>query len=397
MKKCLPTAQRTTTTGTHDLLSHLRKQKFTVRMMRSAGGALAVAVAALLVCCNADPHQEQDVSGSDHNSGERYDAADYNRKEELEDFLRFLLQYENKASQRSFLNGISGNSLLGRNLEGLYGRSRLVGIGGSTLLGRNADYSQYGTNNHNIEESSLLGRNLKGIGGSTLLGRDLEGDKRLHSRFIDSLGGGNFVRNLDSIGGGNFVRNLDSLGGSNFVKKNLDALGGPNLVKRNLDSLGGGNFVRNLDSIGGHKTRNLEPLGGGNLVREAREIRRSAYMPYLISRRYDFGSPYGGKREPWPLAPVEYSGYYGDGLPKRNFDEIDRSGLDTFVKKRNFDEIDRSSMPFPYATKRFYHLPSGDKKRYRPDFPMDEIDLSHFPIGSKRSPDSYPLVPRNLL
>lgn len=26
-------------------------------MMRGAGGALAVAVAALLVCCSADPHQ----------------------------------------------------------------------------------------------------------------------------------------------------------------------------------------------------------------------------------------------------------------------------------------------------------------------------------------------------
>nr|C0HKU9.1 RecName: Full=Orcokinin peptides; Contains: RecName: Full=Orcokinin-like peptide; Contains: RecName: Full=Orcokinin-like peptide precursor-related peptide; Short=Orcokinin-like peptide-PP; Flags: Precursor [Agrotis ipsilon] len=189
--------------------------------MRGAGGALAVAVAALLVCCSADPHQEGDVSGSDHNTAERYDAA-------------------------------------------------------------------------------------------------------------------------------------------------------------------------------GQKTRTLDTLGG-NLVREVREIRHSGYVPYLISRRFDFASPYGGKREPWPLAPIEFSGYYGDGLPKRNFDEIDRSGLDTFVKKRNFDEIDRSSMPFPYATKRFYHLSSFDKKRYRADYPMDEIDLSHFPIGSKRSQDSYPLLPRNLL
>lgn len=30
------------------------------------------------------------------------------------------------------------------------------------------------------------------------------------------------------------------------------------------------------------------------------------------------------KREPWPMAPIEYSGYYADGFPKRNFDEIDR-------------------------------------------------------------------------
>ncbi|KAG6440713.1 hypothetical protein O3G_MSEX001371 [Manduca sexta] len=142
--------------------------------------------------------------------------------------------------------------------------------------------------------------------------------------------------------------------------------------------------------VNGHKIRSLDPLGGNNLVRDVREVKHSAYFPYMF-RRYDYISPYG-KREPWPMAPVEYSGYYGDGFPKRNFDEIDRSSLNTFVKKRNFDEIDRSSMPFPYATKRFYHLSSLDKKRYRPDYPMDEIDLSHFPIGSKRSQDSYPLT-----
>ncbi|KAF9418828.1 hypothetical protein HW555_004495 [Spodoptera exigua] len=351
-------------------------------MMRGAGGALALAVAALLVCCSADPHQEQDVSGNDH-SAERYDAAD-NKQRELEDFLRFLVHYENKYEDRN-LNGIGGNSLLGRNTNGLGGSSllgrNLGNLGGSSLVGRELHYG-------------AAGRNTHGLGGSSLAGREIEGEKRMYSRFVDSLGGGNFVRNLDSIGGGNFVRNLDSIGGSNFVKKNLDQLGGPNLVKKNLDSLGGGNFVRNLDSI-----------GGGNFV--LREIRHSGYVPYLLSRRFDFASSYGSKREPWALAPIEFRGYYGDGLPKRNFDEIDRSGLDTFVKKRNFDEIDRSSMPFPYATKRFYHLygtndidtpvSSFDKKRYRPDYPMDEIDLSHFPIGSKRSQDDYPLVPRNLL
>ncbi|KAJ8731474.1 hypothetical protein PYW07_004638 [Mythimna separata] len=163
----------------------------------------------------------------------------------------------------------------------------------------------------------------------------------------------------------------------------------------------------------GHKTRTLDSLGG-NLVREVREIRHSGYVPYLISRRFDLPKNYDVNKP----APNEINGYYKDDLPKRNFDEIDRSGLDTFVntrrsdldtfvKKRNFDEIDRSSMPFPYATKRFYHLygtnyldtpvSSFDKKRYRPDYPMDEIDLSHFPIGSKRSQDSYPLIPRYLL
>ncbi|XP_045448010.1 orcokinin peptides-like [Melitaea cinxia] len=139
----------------------------------------------------------------------------------------------------------------------------------------------------------------------------------------------------------------------------------------------------------GQKPRNLDPLGGGHLVREVRELRHS---PYFTGRRFEFVSPYGGKRDPW--SPIEY-GYYGDGYPKRNFDEIDRSNLNNLVKKRNFDEIDQTSMPFPF--KRFYHLygPNNldspvsnfDKKRYRPDYPMDEIDLSQFPIGSKRAYD----------
>ncbi|XP_072948812.1 orcokinin peptides-like isoform X3 [Epargyreus clarus] len=136
----------------------------------------------------------------------------------------------------------------------------------------------------------------------------------------------------------------------------------------------------------GHKARNLDPLGGGNLVREVRE---SPQFPYLMARQYEYGTM---KRDPW-APPIEYTGYY-EGFPKRNFDEIDRSNMDTFVKKRNFDEIDQTSMPFPF--KRFYHRYGSnyvdtsssnlDKKRYRPDYPMDEIDLSSFPIGSKRSP-----------
>ncbi|XP_053609945.1 uncharacterized protein LOC128674951 isoform X3 [Plodia interpunctella] len=398
--------------------------------MRSFSGVLAVSITALLVSCSADPHQEAEVSGSEHISGDRYDGTDYNRKEEMEDFLRFLARYE--AIDRN-LNGIGGSSILGRNLNGIGGSSilgrNIDGIGGSSLVGRNLGLGGtsllQGRNLHGIGGSGLAGRNLNGVGGSSLLGRRIEGESR-YSRFLDSLGGGNLVRNLDSLGGGNLVRNLDSLGGgnlvrnldsiggANMVKKNLDQLGGPNLVKRTLDSLGGGNLVRNLDSLGGgnlvreldsigggHKPRNLDPLGGGNLVREVRESKHYGFVPYLMTRRYDYGSPYGGgaKREPWLSA--QYPGYYGDGLPKRNFDEIDRSGLDNFVKKRNFDEIDQTSMPFPYASKRFYHLygsnqldsdapvSSFDKKRFRPDYPMDEIDLSHFPIGSKRSQDSF--------
>ncbi|KAI8436690.1 hypothetical protein MSG28_010178 [Choristoneura fumiferana] len=145
----------------------------------------------------------------------------------------------------------------------------------------------------------------------------------------------------------------------------------------------------------GHKARSAD---GGNLVRQVRESRHSGLMPYLYSRRYD-NNPYSNKQM-WTLVAPDY-GYYGEGLPKRNFDEIDRSGLDNFVRKRNFDEIDQTSMPFPYA-KRFYHMLGAnyldspvsiyDKKRTRPDYPMDEIDLSHFPIGSKRSMDSFPMA-----
>ncbi|CAG4965189.1 unnamed protein product [Parnassius apollo] len=194
------------------------------RMIR-AGRVVVVAVAAVLVCCNADPHREQDGSVSEHSS-DRYDANDY-RQRELQNFWRFLWQKEHRNGDRN-----------------------LNGIGGSTLLGRNVNSLSVPTSR------GSYGKIPDGIGGSTLLGRDAEGESNVYARFVDALGGGNFVRNLDSLGGGNFVRNLDSLGGSNFIKRNLDQIGGPNFVKRNLDSLGGGNFVRNLD-----------PLGGDNFVR----------------------------------------------------------------------------------------------------------------------------------
>ncbi|XP_028173494.1 uncharacterized protein LOC114362339 [Ostrinia furnacalis] len=399
--------------------------------MRGVGGVLAVAVATLLVCCSANPHQDSEGNEGEH-TGERYDTGELRQNEEYEDFLRFLINYQNNRN----LDGIGGSSLLGRNLGGIGGSSllgrniesqdsNLHGIGGSTFPGRNVNgiggSSLLGRNLHGVGGSSLVGRNLAGIGGSALLGRNTEGDKR-YSRFVDSLGGGNFVRNLDSIGGGNFVRNLDSIGGGNFVKKNLDHIGGPNFVKKNLDSLGGGNLVRNLDSIGGGNfVRELDSIGGGNLVSPlnmvcgcvgqkpraldhlggsdlVRNVRDTSHMllPYLLARQH-YNGP-SSKRELFPMSAAKYG--YGDGYPKRNFDEIDLSGLNNFVQKRNIDEIDQTSMPFPYATKRFYHLygpnhsplSSFDKKRYRADYPMDEIDLSHFPIGSKRSQDAlWPL------
>ncbi|XP_047991717.1 orcokinin peptides-like isoform X3 [Leguminivora glycinivorella] len=141
----------------------------------------------------------------------------------------------------------------------------------------------------------------------------------------------------------------------------------------------------------GHKTD-----AQGSLVRQVRETHHSGLLPYM-ARRYD-SNPYSD-RQMWALSGGY--GYYGEP-PKRNFDEIDRSDLG-FMRKRNFDEIDQTSMPFPYA-KRFYHMfgpnyldtPVSiyDKKRNRPEYPMDEIDLSQFPIGSKRSMNSFPLSPR---
>ncbi|KAG7308863.1 hypothetical protein JYU34_006125 [Plutella xylostella] len=88
-------------------------------------------------------------------------------------------------------------------------------------------------------------------------------------------------------------------------------------------------------------------------------------------------------REARPLF-LFYNPYSGDLLPG--------SGLDSFANKRSFDEIDNSMMPFPHAKRflRYYRptflgAPDFDRKRTRADYPMDEIDVSQFPIGSKRS------------
>lgn len=53
-----------------------------------------------------------------------------------------------------------------------------------------------------------------------------------------------FVRNVDSIGGGNLVRNLDQIGGAHLLKRTIDSIGGANLLKRAVDSLGGGYLLK---------------------------------------------------------------------------------------------------------------------------------------------------------
>ncbi|CAG9786656.1 unnamed protein product [Diatraea saccharalis] len=325
-------------------------------MMRGTRGALAVTVAALLVCCSADSHQESE--NANEHTVERYDpgSSDIKHKEDFQDYLRFLLTYYNDFKEHN-LDGssdiIDSNGFAGRNV---------VGNDFSNMNQVKNFYDNTANRHWGNRIPSKFGRS--------------NGER--YVRFVDPLGGGNFVRRSDSAGD-YFASNIDSNG--ILVKKNLDHIGGPNLVKRILDSIGGGHKLAEVDHPGGSFTRH---------VREAGQYR---FVPYLMTRRFDYVSPYGGKRDPWAMS---YGGYYGDGLPKRNFDEIDRSNLDTFLRKRNFDEIDQTSMPFPFA-KRFYHqyglnsfdldlpISSFDKKRYRPDYPMDEIDLSQFPIGSKRS------------
>ncbi|XP_050666211.1 uncharacterized protein LOC126966270 isoform X2 [Leptidea sinapis] len=220
--------------------------------------ALAVAIATILVCCNAESRQERDVSP------DRLNDAAFRQKQEVDNFIRLLVQNE-------LMNGGRHFSRIG----GTNGRQR------SFVYGLTADKL-----GDNLDRTAPYGE-LNGV----------EDEKMQYARFIDSLGGGNFVRNLDSIGGGNLVRNLDSIGGGNLVR-NLDSIGGGNLV-RNLDSIGGGNLVRNLDSIGGgNLVRNLDSIGGGNLVKKNLD---QIGGPNLVKRHVD--SLGGGNlvREVYPM------------------------------------------------------------------------------------------------
>merc|ERR1712126_583107 len=93
---------------------------------------------------------------------------------------------------------------------------------------------------------------------------------------------------------------------------------------RSLDTLGGANLMRSLDS-----------LGGNNLLRT---VDLNNLLTNLGERQQ-----FGGFLRPASHKRFDSLGGTGFGSPSnRNFDEIDRSGFNTFWKKRNFDEIDRS-------------------------------------------------------
>lgn len=110
-------------------------------------------------------------------------------------------------------------------------------------------------------------------------------------------------------------------------------------------------------------TRNLDSLGGGNLLRDLESALRTRALYTRQLRNLDSlsGVTFGGNKRFDTLSGQ------GLGAQKRTFDEIDRSGFNSFIKKKNFDEIDRSGF-------------DGFVKRN-----FDEIDRSGFNSFVKRS------------
>merc|ERR1712037_292182 len=107
-------------------------------------------------------------------------------------------------------------------------------------------------------------------------------------------------------------------------------IGGGNLLRqapKSLDSIGGGNILRQLDSI-----------GGGNILRGASDHQVPRYHGYFEKRGYDpmRGMTFGVQKKNFD--EIDRHGF--NNFVKKNFYEIDRNGFNNFVKKRNFDEID---------------------------------------------------------
>ncbi|XP_046391601.1 orcokinin peptides type A-like [Ischnura elegans] len=89
---------------------------------------------------------------------------------------------------------------------------------------------------------------------------------------------------------------------------------------------------------GGHLLRDLDPYGDSRMQRPSRGFDSVVGTTFGEYKRLDplTGTAFGGqKRSNGRLSNAITE------LLKRNFDEIDRSGFDSFVKRNNFDEIDR--------------------------------------------------------
>jgi len=196
----------------------------------------------------------------------------------------------------------------------------------------------------------------------------LSGDSigEMSERSLDAELGDN-MRSIDSIGGGNLIRDLQYLMDERG-QHHIDTQGLSHL--RSLDSIGGGNVIRHVPvvvvpaeladnlrnhgyyvtSLGGNDryyrrpgySKRLDTLGGMSLGQQKRnldEINRQAFDTFAKRNLDEIGrSSFGGfaKRN---LDEIDRSGF--GGFSKRNFDEINRSGFGGFAK-RNLDEIDRS-------------------------------------------------------
>ncbi|XP_001947462.1 orcokinin peptides type A isoform X2 [Acyrthosiphon pisum] len=101
---------------------------------------------------------------------------------------------------------------------------------------------------------------------------------------------------------------------------------------------------RDLDRFieGENLLRDLEILRdrAEYFARQSRHINSLDGVGFGQSKRFDTlsGVSFGGQKRNFD--EIDRSGF--DRFVKKNFDEIDRSGFDRFVKK-NFDEIDRSA------------------------------------------------------
>ncbi|XP_022171493.1 orcokinin peptides-like [Myzus persicae] len=92
-------------------------------------------------------------------------------------------------------------------------------------------------------------------------------------------------------------------------------------------------------------------------ARQNRHINSLDGVGFGQSKRFDTlsGVSFGGQKRNFD--EIDRSGF--DRFVKKNFDEIDRSGFDRFVKK-NFDEIDRSA--FSSFVKRPNKVPAANSE-----------------------------------
>ncbi|KAK0178902.1 hypothetical protein PV327_007742 [Microctonus hyperodae] len=131
-----------------------------------------------------------------------------------------------------------------------------------------------------------------------------------------------------------------------WAEKNREPLNTLEMESRNLDHIGGGNLLRRLNK---RSPLGLDNIGGGVLIGPGtRENGQISQFSRQTRHGLDSlsGATFGESKRYTPLRKSERPNNINgleiyEGSPKRNIDEIDRTGFDNFLK-RNFDEIDRS-------------------------------------------------------